>query len=413
MNNDKYNMSWYFDRALEKGALLLDGSNLNWFEYPLFDCIKDEINNILNQPRKDIDWGYTYPGGINKFRKLIALHETYIEDEQINKEDVLITGNGVTGVISFICRYLSQKSENDTRNELIYPVPSYSGLLTGFSGYSIKPHIVQTSRNNNYCLTLNDVKDNYNEKTLALLITNPNNPACCYFDENELKAIFDFAIQHDFYIILDAIFEESPNISPKFIQSFKNTECYDKLIKIKGFSKDIPQLSDFRLGWSISKNKDFNDKMLEYGEFTNYSNSSFIEELGSTVMQHRVWLDQGVMNDSMKKYILNLKNYHNKIISSRNKVLDFIQNSDVFDDVIIPDAGNIIFASVNQEICHKQRINNSHEMFLFILEKTNILVTPGHVFGMNDDAFWFRITISNNIEVIMNGIRKIESIFKY
>lgn len=369
MDNEKYSMSWYFDRALERKAMLLDGSNLNWFAYPLFDCIKDEINRTLNSPQPNMDWGYTYPGGLTKFRELIAQHESFIEKTSIEKEDVIIGGNGVTGVINFICRFLSEEGKKTGKNEIIYPVPSYSGLLMGFSSYDLKPVVVPTERDNNFCISFDTISEVYNEKTAAILITNPNNPACCYFNDNELKKIFEFAVKNDIYIILDAIFEESPSKKTKFTQAFNMTKSYNKLIKIKGFSKDIPQLSDLRLGWSISKNKDFNGKMLEYGEVTNYSNSSFLEELGKQVMQHRVWLDQEVENESIDKYKRNLEYYHNKIFDGLDKALELLDKSAVFNDHIVPDAGNIIFASIDKDICLKKGISDSHKLFVYILEK--------------------------------------------
>ena len=411
MDNEKYSMSWYFDRALERKALLLDGSNLNWFAYPLFDCIKDEINRIFNSPNPNMDWGYTYPGGLTKFRELIAKHESFVEKTAIDKENVIIGGNGVTGVINFICRFLSDEGKKTGKDELIYPVPSYSGLLMGFSSYDLKPIVVQTERENNFCISFETISKNYNEKTSAILITNPNNPACCYFDNDELKKIFEFAVQNDLYIILDAIFEESPSRKSKFIQAFNITKSYDKLIKIKGFSKDIPQLSDLRLGWSISKNKNFNEKMLEYGEAINYSNSSFLEELGKQVMQHRVWLDQEIENESIEKYKSNLEYYHKKIFEGLDKALELIDKSNVFNDYIVPDAGNIIFASIDKDVCLQHGIHDSHELFVYILEKTNILVTPGHVFGLDIDKLWFRITVSKEPEVVLNGLKQIEKIF--
>ena len=411
MDNKKYSMSWYFDKALDRKAILLDGSNLNWFAYPLFDCIKDEINRTLNSPQPNMDWGYTYPGGLTKFRELIALHESFIEKTGIEKEDVIIGGNGVTGVINFICRFLSEEAKKTGKNELIYPVPSYSGLLMCFSSYDLKPVVVQTEREENFCISFDTISEKFNKKTAAILITNPNNPACCYFNDNKLKKIFEFAVKNDLYIILDAIFEESPSRNPKFIQAFNITKNYNKLIKIKGFSKDIPQLSDLRLGWSISKNKNFNDKMLEYGEATNYSNSSFLEELGKQVMQHRVWLDQGIENESVAKYKSNLEYYHKKIFYGLDKALELLGKSTVFNDHIIPDAGNIIFASIDKDICIKKGIYDSHELFLYILEKTNILVTPGHVFGLDFDKLWFRITVSKEPEVVFDSLKQIERLF--
>ena len=64
--------------------------------------------------------------------------------------------------------------------------------------------------------------------------------------------------------------------------------------------------------------------MLEYGEATNYSNSSFLEELGKQVMQHRVWLDQGIENESVAKYKSNLEYYHKKIFYGLDKALELL-----------------------------------------------------------------------------------------
>ena len=93
MNKEKkHSMSWYFDRGLERNALLLDASNLDWFDFPLFSNIKSEIYRILEDPNEDMDWGYSYPGGKTKLRKLISEHETYIEGTIINQEDVVVGG---------------------------------------------------------------------------------------------------------------------------------------------------------------------------------------------------------------------------------------------------------------------------------------------------------------------------------
>ena len=62
MNNnhkEKLTMSQYFDIGLEKGALLMDASNLDWFTFPLFSCIRREIYRTLEDPDEDMDWGYS------------------------------------------------------------------------------------------------------------------------------------------------------------------------------------------------------------------------------------------------------------------------------------------------------------------------------------------------------------------
>lgn len=411
-NDKKHSMSWYFDRGLERKALLLDASNLDWFTFPLFDCIKKEIYRTLEDPDEDMDWGYSYPGGKTKLRELIAKHETFIEKNNINLEDVVIGGNGVTGVLNFIGQYLKKEAELSHKAKILYPVPAYAGLLKNLKFYNLQPNIVKTDRKNKYCLTYKDVVDNYDDETLAILITNPGNPSCCYIDDKELLKIFNFAIEKNIYIILDAIFEESPNNLKKHSSYFLDTDFYDKLIKIKGFSKDIPQLSDLRLGWSISKNKKFNDYMLELDEITNYSNSTFLESLGIIEMQQRVWIDQKINNDSVNQYKIELKKYHKKIKEGIECVLKFASISDVFEDYIVPEAGNVLFLKINKTYCNNLGIYDSHDLFVYILEQANILVTPGHVFGLEIDDLWFRITISRSSEQLLNGMKRIEEILR-
>lgn len=410
INNKKHSMSWYFDRGLERKALLLDASNLDWFEFPLFNSIKKEIYRTLEDPNEDMDWGYSYPGGKNEFRELIAEHESFIENTTINKQDVIVGGNGVTGVLNFISQYLAKKSKETNKNGVLYPVPAYAGLLKSLNFYNLDTTLINTTRKNNYCLTYKDVINNFNNNTIAILITNPGNPSCCYIKDNDFEKIIAFAKEKDIYVILDAIFEESPNASNKLAKSFLLSNNYNKLIKIKGFSKDIPQLSDLRLGWSICKSKEFNDFMLELCENTNYSNSTFLESLGIIEMKNRVSIDKNEISDSIIEYNNEKKVYHNKINEIMTEAIKLINKSTIFEDCIIPEAGNILFIKVNKNNCQKKGIIDSHDLFIYILEKANILITPGHVFGLKINELWFRVTISRNKNQFINGLKKIEEI---
>ncbi len=410
INNEKHSMSWYFDRGLEKKALLLDASNLDWFEFPLFSSIRKEIYRTLEDPSDDMDWGYSYPGGKNQLRELIAEHESFLEDTIIDKNDVIVGGNGVTGVLNFISQFLVKKSIELNKNGIIYPVPAYAGLLKSLTFYNLETTIINTSRENNYCLTYEDIVNNYNDNTIAILITNPGNPACCYIKDNDLRKIISFAKKKNIYIILDAIFEESPNGTNKLARSFLLSNNYEKLIKIKGFSKDIPQLSDLRLGWSICKNNEFNKFMLELGEITNYSNSTFLESLGIVEMKTRVLKDKKETSNLIVEYNNEIENYHNKINETIKETIELVNNSSIFEDCIIPEAGNILFIKIKKEICSKNNILDSHDLFVYILEKGNILITPGHVFGLKMEELWFRVTVSRGKEQFINGLKKIEEI---
>ena len=412
-HEEKLTMSEYFDIGLERHALLMDASNLDWWEFPLFQCIRKEIYRTLEDPNEDMDWGYSYPGGKNRLRELIAMHESFIEREEIKKDEVVVGGNGTTGTLNFVAQVISREYNFAQDIEFIYPVPAYAGLMKSMTFYGIKPKVVLMDKDNGYKMTLKDVESAYTEKTVALLITNPANPACLFIDNDELEKIIEFCISKNIYIIYDAIFEESPLYTNKGVEIFKLANNYMKLIKIKGFSKDIPQLSDLRCGWTICKDPKFIDKLLELGEAVNYSNSTFLEALGIVEMDMRVKVDNGDTSSETLEYMREKKEYHDKIFNIFNTAYKYLlEQQDVVESVIYPDAGNIMYITFNSKVCHKYNVYTSHEMFVHILENENILVTPGHVFGLPLEELGFRVTISRGLEQFMDGLKRIVELFR-
>lgn len=412
-HNKKLSVSEYFDIAIDQGALLMDGSNLAWFEYPLYSCLREEIDSVLNDTKTDKGWGYSYPGGRIRLRELISKHESVLEGTKIDMEDVIVGGNGTTGVLNFISQIIAREYNFSKDIEFMYPLPAYSGLKKSFIPYGIKANEFVLDKANDFKLTYEDVENAYNENCVAILICNPANPACKFIEYNELKRIIDFCIDKNMYIIYDAIFEDAPMFENKRVEIFKMANNYPKLIKIKGFSKDTPQLSDLRCGWSVTKNKEFNDQLLELGEAVNYSNSNFSEALGIVEMDHRVKVDTGDNTLNTLIYINEKLSYHSKVKGTLLSAYEFMSNhKDVIEKVILPDAGNILLVYLNKEKCHLMDIHTSHDLFVYILEKENILVTPANCFGLDNSELAFRITISTKREEFLDGLMRIINLFK-
>lgn len=412
-NKEKLTMSQYFDAGLERHALLMDASNLDWFTFPLFSCIREEIYRTLEDPSEDMDWGYSYPGGKSKLRELIALHESCIEGQRITSSEVIVGGNGTTGTLNFIAQIIAKQNNFSQDTEIIYPVPAYAGLMKSLTFYGLVPKVVPMDKTNDYKMRLADIEYAYTDKTAALLITNPANPACKFIDVEELQKIVNFCIEKDIYIIYDAIFEEAPMFNNKRVQIFNMAKDYPKLIKIKGFSKDIPQLSDLRCGWTICKDPKIVDLLLELGEATNYSNSTFLEALGIVEMTERVNVDSGDTSSRTLQYIKEKEDYHNQIFRLFHDSYEYLMaEKDVVENVIYPDAGNIIYVTLKKEACLRKGVTTSHELFVYILEHENILVTPGNVFGIELEELGFRVTFSRGHDQFMDGLKRIIKLFK-
>ena len=123
----------------------MDGSNLNGLEFPLFTCFKNHINEILEGKNKELELGYSYPGGKNKLRELIAEHKSYLEKVEITAEDVIVNGAGATGVINFVVQIIKEehlRCSNNPTATLISTIRNkklYLTIDTDFFDPSIAP----------------------------------------------------------------------------------------------------------------------------------------------------------------------------------------------------------------------------------------------------------------------------------
>jgi aspartate/methionine/tyrosine aminotransferase len=280
-----YSMAWYFDYAIERGAYLLDGSNLDNRVFPLYSVLRDELINIANG--KCMELGYSYPGGKNELKELIALNESIIESTSIDKNEIVVHSGGATGALNNVFSCIKEK---DLRRDIIVPTPVYPGILDIIKHNKLNPILIETKADNNFCITFEEVKDRINSNTLGIILTNPGNPACCYINSVELSAIIKHSINKDIYFIADSVFEEAPMADSHF-KYFQLFELYDKFIKVKGLSKSVPLLNDIRLGWTICKNATLNHKLLEQCEMSTFSNSVLIERLTIVLLKAQLGRD--------------------------------------------------------------------------------------------------------------------------
>lgn len=393
----------YFEIGIKRGAKILDASNLERQDFPLFSCVKQEAHKILNT---DFELGYTYPGGIPELRKSIAEHESHIEKILFSSEEVVVNGGGCSGTFDNIFRILARDKFKTGKDKVIINTPSYSKIFHSIEYNGLVGQYVTTLRSNNFQPTVEEISSVLDDSVAAIFLTTPGNPACTYLDPSTLKEITGLAKEKDSYLIVDAVFEEAP-LNRKEQHIFSVCGEYSKLIKIKGFSKDRPQLNDLRLGWSLTKNGDICKKLIEAAETSDFSNSTLIERMALADVRNRVNTNNPSPNSEslgeLELYQRELCDYHVKIENGMNQAMEVYLNHPAVLDVVKPEAGNILFA----RIAPTRKIKNSNDLYFNFLNNCNVMVTPGHTFKLAKDEIWFRTTMSRSPEEFIKYTIKI------
>ena len=147
-------------------------------------------------------------------------------------------------------------------DEVIIPMPawvSYTEMVKLSEGRVVP---VETSYDNDYCLTPDQLRAALTPRTRMIILCSPNNPTGSVYSYDQLSALVNVLCDYPNVAILsDEIYNALVYNNPS-LQQYNNTsfasfpELADRLIIINGVSKAYA-MTGYRIGWLLSKNKDF------------------------------------------------------------------------------------------------------------------------------------------------------------
>jgi len=191
---------------------------------------------------------YTPAAGTIALRKAVA--EKFLKDNGVKYDfQNIVISNGAKH--SLVNAFMAICNPGD---EVIVPAPfwvSYTEMIKLADGV---PVIVKTTEENDFKATIEELEKALTPKTKALVLNSPSNPTGMVYTKDELKAIADFAVKNNIYVISDEIYEkliyEGEHIS---IASF-NDEIKDLTIIINGVSKTYA-MTGWRIGFAAANEK--------------------------------------------------------------------------------------------------------------------------------------------------------------
>jgi aspartate/methionine/tyrosine aminotransferase len=404
-------MSNYFGEAEQKKAILLDASNYCREYYPILSSMSNSLDQIKSLK---FDLGYDDPAGSIGLKKIIAEYESGIEGITIQPSNVIINSGGVTGTFDQVFRYLFREYLVDGRNEVIIPIPAYPEIYRSVIYNGLSPVLVATDFKNGFQPTVKEIEPYVSEKTSCIFLTSPGNPCCKYISQKELKNMVELTKDKNTTLVLDAIFEEATN-NP-LLPNFLSSTSYSKLVKIKGPSKDRPHMNDVRVGWSISLNPEINKGMYLASEVAGFSISLCLNNIVQSEMALRLdkqkyetnfksFTELNGLSSELSVYLNEISSFHNTIKEGTQQSINLCLTHPSVEKVCIPEAGNIIFAQINEGCATRKAIQDDHDLFYYFLNKNNVGVTPGHMFHLPKEDLWFRTTMSIKPEKFIHYLK--------
>lgn len=320
---------------------------------------------------------YSDPMGLLPFREKIALKLKTENQINCSANNILVSA-GAKQAFQQVCMAVLQPGD-----EVIILNPSFVSFIPQIyiAEPQAKVRIVDIEKHS-FTLPLETIKKVIKPATKLLVINSPNNPAGYVINSEQLRYLYELAIENDFFIISDEIYEKLIFFCQKHISIGSFEKLPERIITINGFSKSHA-MTGWRLGYACFP-MFFRDKILKLQQHMNTNTCTFIQKAMISAF------------DIQMNY---LDDYRSKL-ALRAKMI-----SEKFNDVsrvslISPVGGFFAFINIG-------KLNLDSNTFCSnLLEETGVATTPGIAFGKNWDDH-IRISFATDEETLSSGLELI------
>ena len=178
---------------------------------------------------------------------------------ELASNDILITTGGSEALLIACLSIL------DPGTEIIVPEPFYPNYSTFVRAAGAEIRALPTRPEEGYRYADREkIESLINEKTRAIMFTNPGNPTGVVLTEEEMRLMADIAKENDLFIISDEVYREFCYDNRSGIPTMGRFDhIADNLIIIDSVSKRFSACGA-RVGCVITKNKDLQGALLKF-----------------------------------------------------------------------------------------------------------------------------------------------------
>lgn len=137
-------------------------------------------------------------------------------------------------------------------DEVLLPIPCWVSYTEMIRLAGATPVFVPV-RKDDYGLDLDAIRAAITPRTKAIIICTPNNPTGAVYSEESLRELAKLAVEHDFFIVADEIYEKLVYDGAKhFSVASISKEVWERTVTVNGFSKAYA-MTGWRIGYAAAR----------------------------------------------------------------------------------------------------------------------------------------------------------------
>ena len=330
---------------------------------------------------------YTPSPGLPELREAIVAKTKRDSHYEITADQVLVTNGGKQAVYQAFATII------DPGDEVLLPSPfwtTYPEAIKLAGGKSVE---VFADESQNYLVTVEQLEAARTPKTKALLFCSPSNPTGSVYSAEQAKAIGEWALKNNIWIISDEIYEHllydgatAPSL-PVLVPGLADT-C----IIINGVAKTYA-MTGWRVGWMVGPK----DVIKAATNLQSHLTSNV-----SNVSQRAAIAAVSGNLDAVHKMGEAFNRRRALIVGLLNEIPGFVCPTPQGAFYVYPSVKGALGKTIRGKVA-----NTSAELATIILEEVEVAAVPGEAFGPSG---YLRFSYATSDEDIVEGIGRIKKL---
>lgn len=194
---------------------------------------------------------YAPSGGVPEYLEAVRDYYHRIGQTDLTTDNILATNGGSEAL------WIAMSCILDAGDEIIVPepyYPNYSTFVT-LAGGVVRP-IPTTAEEGYHFADREKIEALINERTRAIMFTNPGNPTGAVLTRAEMKMLAELAHEHGLFIVADEVYREFSYDGEQMASMLEFGEAAENVIVVDSVSKRFSACGA-RIGALISRNAEF------------------------------------------------------------------------------------------------------------------------------------------------------------
>ena len=308
------------------------------------------------------------------------------DNDLVYKPSQIVVSTGAKQCLANVAAVMLNKGD-----EVILPCPywvSYSDIVKLNEGIPVE---VQTSIENDFKLTPEQLEAAITPKTKMLWYSSPCNPSGSVYSKEELRALADVLQKYPNIIVVSDEIYEHINFVGEHASMAQFSDMYDRTVTVNGVSKAFA-MTGWRIGYIGAPEFIARACNKMQGQITSGANS---------IAQRATITALNESPDRIKFMVDEFKNRRDLILNLLNDIPTFKNN--------VPEGAFYVFPDVSYYFGKTLRgklIKNADDFSMYLLEEALVATVTGEAFGNSN---CIRLSYAASQEQIKEAVRRIKA----